>query len=100
MSNAALASTEVGTEPTALPYRCAAEGCLADTADNYCASHAVTCDECGGEWMAGDLKPAASFRGPSIGRAMWCPECVRAACKGDSERCATDCFCGHRAVRS
>jgi hypothetical protein len=103
MSIAAASQVEIGSESGATPYRCAAEGCLNYTADNFCAAHAVHCDECEGEWMAGDLKPMDGYRGP--GRGMWCPDCVRAACaadRGEGARfLASPCYCGtHSAVRA
>jgi hypothetical protein len=90
-------------ESAAKPYRCAAEGCLAYTAENYCPAHQDICDECDGEWMAGDLKPMDGYRGP--GRGMWCPDCVRDACaadRGEGARfLASPCYCGtHSAVRA
>jgi hypothetical protein len=86
-------------ESAAKPYRCAAEGCLAYTAENFCPAHQDICDECEGEWMAGDLKPMDGYRGP------WCPDCVRDACaadRGEGARfLAPPCYCGgsHGAVR-
>lgn len=104
MNIAAASKVKIGSESgAAKPYRCAAEGCLSYTADNYCAAHQDICDECDGEWMAGDLKPAATFRsGPGYtGREMWCPDCERAACRADAERFLSRCFCGsHSAVRA